>query len=138
MSGASVALNEDGSYRSMVRHTATNHDLALWYRTVARLPVTAMLERVSAMPRQGVSSTFKFGCQFGLCIGLLTAFRIRYEMVTPVKWQSAMKCRTGGEKKVSRAAAQRLFPDLDWRVTDHEADALLIAEYCRRVTLGIL
>jgi hypothetical protein len=42
-----------------------------------------------------------------------------------------MKCRSGGDKKITKAAAQRLFPRM--KVTHKNADALLIAEYGRRV-----
>jgi hypothetical protein len=56
---------------------------------------------------------------------------IPYDLVLPVKWQTAMSCRTKGDKNVSKARAQQLFPDV--KVTHAIADALLIAEFCRRV-----
>lgn len=93
-------------------------------RTVARI------EKVHAMPKQGVSSSFKFGQSFGWLLGVLDALRIPYEFVTPQKWQAHMGCLTKGDKNVSKAAAQRLWPNL--KITHANADALLIAEYCRR------
>ena len=49
--------------------------------------------------------------------------------VSPVKWQTAMGCRTGGDKNVSKAEAQRLWPSL--KITHRNADSLLLAEYAR-------
>lgn len=91
----------------------------------------AMIERVHSMPRQGVASTFKFGQNYGFWRGLLIGLRIPFEEVTPRKWQTEMGCLTGGDKNVSKARAGQLFPNI--KVTHAIADALLIAEYCRRV-----
>lgn len=90
----------------------------------------ANLEQVNAMPKQGVSSTFKFGTSYGFLRGLLAASGIAYEMVTPQKWQKAIGCMTKGDKNVSKAKAQQLFPSV--KVTHAIADAMLIAEYARR------
>ena len=98
-------------------------------------PVFAYLELVGAMPKQGVSSTFKFGRSYGFLAGVLTACRIPFEYVRPVVWQKALGCLSGGKKAVTRAKAQRLFPQLGKRVIHATADALLIAEY-GRVTRG--
>lgn len=90
----------------------------------------AVIERVNAMPKQGVSSTFKFGVSFGFLRGLLVASGLAYELVGPVQWQNFMQCRTGGDKNISKAKAHQLFPML--KITHANADALLIAEYARR------
>jgi len=110
----------------------TDHDTAEALREYALdiEPDRAIIEQVHSMPKQGVASTFKFGRHFGFLIGLLTGLKIPYELVTPQKWQKALSCRTGGDKNVSKAAAQRLWPDERW--THAIADAALIAEYGRR------
>jgi hypothetical protein len=90
----------------------------------------AYIERVHSMPKQGVASSFKFGQSYGFLRGLLIACGIPFEEVSPVKWQTAMGCRSGGDKNVTKARAQQLFPDV--KVTHANADALLLAEYCRR------
>ena len=96
----------------------------------------AMLERVHAMPGQGVASTFKFGASFGALKMALTASRIPYDLVPPGVWQRAMGCLSKGDKRVTRNRAQQLFPGL--KITHATADALLMAEYCRRKLSGIL
>ena len=92
--------------------------------------IFAMLENVHSMPKQGVSSSFKFGQHFGFLRGILTAQGIPFELVTPQKWQKAMGCLTKGDKNISKAAAQRLFPRI--KMTHAFADSILIAEYARR------
>lgn len=91
----------------------------------------ALLEKVHSSPQMGVKSAFSFGQSFGKCEMLLTAYQIPFEYVSPAKWQGDMKCRTKGDKNVTKAAAQRLFPKI--KVTHAIADALLIAEYARRL-----
>ncbi len=91
----------------------------------------AYLEKVHSMPGQGVKSTFTFGEGFGALQMALTAAGVPYELVTPAKWQKAMGCMSKGDKNVTKAAAQRLFPNI--KITHALADALLIAEYGRRI-----
>lgn len=90
---------------------------------------TCMIELVHAMPKQGVTSTFTFGYGYGGLRMALVAAGIRHEVVTPQKWQKALGCQTKGDKNVSKTKAQQLFPSL--KITHANADALLIAEYCR-------
>ena len=99
----------------------------------------AYLENVHAMPGQGVSSTFKFGMHYGMLRTALIAASIGFETVTPAVWQRKMSCLSKGDKKVTRAKAQELFPSVEIigrgskAPTHAVADALLIAEYGRRV-----
>tara|TARA_R100001460_G_scaffold27881_6_gene55917 strand:+ start:2709 stop:3164 length:456 start_codon:yes stop_codon:yes gene_type:complete len=103
----------------------------VWDRVEVLAPIACLgvLERVNAMPKQGVASSFKFGASFGALHMALVACKLRYELVPPSVWQGKLNCRTGGDKKVSRDAAQRRFPGL--KITNQTADALLIAEYGR-------
>lgn len=90
----------------------------------------AYIEQVHSMPLQGVRSVFTFGENYGLWQGILTALGIPFERVPPLTWQTAMRCRTGGDKNISKTRAQELFPNL--KITHAIADSLLIAEYGRR------
>lgn len=92
--------------------------------------IFALIETVHAMPKQGVASTFKFGMGYGALRMALIASGIRHEGVRPQAWQKELGCLTGGDKNVSKARAQQLFPSL--KITHALADALLIAEYARR------
>lgn len=90
----------------------------------------AIIEQVSSSPQMGVKSAFTFGQGFGMLEGLLTAHCIPFERVRPQVWQKAMGCMTGGDKNITKRRAQELFPKT--KITHKIADALLIAEYCRR------
>jgi len=91
----------------------------------------AVLEKVHSMPKQGVKSTFTFGQSYGLLRGVLVANNLKREFVTPQVWQKALGCMTKGDKNVTKAKAQELFPNR--KITHAIADACLIAEYARRL-----
>jgi hypothetical protein len=91
----------------------------------------ATIEFVSASPQMGVTSAFTFGKGYGGLLMLLTALDIPFDQITPRKWQTAMGCLSGGDKNVTKRRAQQLFPKLT--ITHAIADALLLAEFCRRV-----
>ena len=95
--------------------------------------VCAAIESVHAMPKQGVVSMFNFGANFGAWKGILAALGIPFRLVTPQEWQKGYFAKGEG-KEGSLAAARRLFPQVDLsRKKDHgKADALLIADWCRR------
>ena len=93
----------------------------------------AFVEQAQAMPKQGVSSTFKTGYGYGVIIGVLASLGIPYETVIPSVWKRAMGLQ-GKDKDASRALARCYWPEAPLsRVKDHgRAEALLIAEYGRR------
>lgn len=114
-----------------------------WKETAvsAALDPVVYLEVVHASPQMGVSSAFTFGKGFGLLLGLLTALEFRLELVSPQRWQKLYgvkprsKCLSNTEhKNLLKSVAQRLFPKLT--ITHAIADAILIAEYGRRMELG--
>jgi crossover junction endodeoxyribonuclease RuvC len=94
-------------------------------------PDHVWLERVGAMPGQGVSSMFQFGRSVGTIEGIIAALRLPISYVTPQKWQKASGMRAG--KDGSRQRAQELFPAFAQhfsRVKDNgRSDAALIAWY---------
>jgi crossover junction endodeoxyribonuclease RuvC len=89
------------------------------------------MEKVNAMPGQGVTSMFKFGHNYGFVRASVMATLTPIIDVSPVKWQTALGCLTKGDKNVTKARAQQWFPKI--KVTHGVADALLIAEYGRQV-----
>ena len=136
LSGGIAKLKEDGTVLVIEKMPPTDLDV---YDALAALdcgPEKAMLERVSASPQMGVTSAFTFGKGYGGLRMALTASGIPFDEVTPQRWQKAMQCLTKGDKNVSKRRAQQLFPQV--KVTHYLADALLIAEYCRRFHLGML
>lgn len=132
-SGGLAIVDGDGRFIvSLKLANATPHDIASFVRAHRPDIRFAVLERVSAMPKQGVASSFKFGASYGELRMALAAEGVPYEEVSPAKWQTAMKCRSGGDKNVTKAAAQRLWPNV--KVTHATADGMLLAEYARRLS----
>lgn len=96
------------------------------------------LEYVTSMPGQGVKSMFSFGENFGFIKGVLEALQVPYELVRPQKWKRAFSVTS--DKNMSIDVCQRLFPGVYLkrsekcrRDDDGMAEALLMAEYARRV-----
>lgn len=135
-SGAIAVLDKEGVVVDLFKTGESETDVERKLScSSGRDGVFALIERVHSMPKQGVASSFKFGQSYGFLRGILTANLIPFEEVQPAKWQQAMGCRTKGDKNVTKQKAGQLFPTV--KVAHWNADALLIAEYCRRVRMGI-
>lgn len=96
----------------------------------------AILEAVSAFPGQGVTSCFHFGENYGKLQMALLAAEVPFERVRPVQWQKSLGCLTKGDKGVSLAKAQELFPSE--KITKRRADSILLAVYAQRKHTGTL
>lgn len=98
---------------------------------VGQAIAVAWVENVHSMPKQGVSSSFKFGRAFGVIVGVLGGARVPVEYVTPAVWKK--QARLSKDKSASRRLAVELWPahsDLFKRVKDDgRAEAALIARY---------
>lgn len=97
--------------------------------TQAGRPARAIVERVGAMPGQGISSAFNFGCGFGSVLSILQARHLPIELVTPAQWKRAMGLST--DKGVSLNKARLLFPTAELHLAKHDgrAEALLLAHW---------
>ena len=93
---------------------------------------TAVLEAVSAMPGQGVSSTFHFGESVGVVLGVLGALQMPIRMVTPAKWKKAAGL-LGRDKDAARTMAIQHHPEIADQLTRKKdigrADAVCIARF---------
>ena len=131
--GGLAMIDSDGAVVDVVPMPDTPYDildlLREWERETEY--VSAMLEQVASSPQMGVKSSFTFGQGFGWLEMALHAAGIPFHRVAPSRWQRAIGCLTKGDKNVTKRKAQELFPSV--KVTHAIADALLIAEYGRRV-----
>ena len=91
--------------------------------------VLVAIERVNAMPGQGVSSVFSLGDSFGTACASVAACRFEMEYVTPVTWKKHFKLPS--DKETCRAAAIKMFPDAELHLKKHvdRAEALLMARW---------
>ena len=140
-SGGIAMIDGDGHVVSCSSMPATDRDILDLLKSLKVTvggPVRAVIELVHSMPGQGVSSTMKFGMSVGRLHMALIAAEIPFDQVTPQTWQKALRCQVGKtrDKNITKRRAQALFPHET--VTHAVADALLLAEYCRRFNLGLL
>lgn len=96
---------------------------------LAGKPARAVVEKVWAMPKQGVSSSFAFGMGYGSILAILQARHIGIELVPSSQWKAAMGLTSA--KKVSLDKARLLYPAAELpRIKDEgKAEALLLAHY---------
>ncbi len=95
--------------------------------------VSVFIERVSAMPKQGVASMFSFGESYGAIKGIIAANFLPMTLVTPQTWKSKLK--VSSNKDDARYRASQLMPRFAhlWarRADDGLAEAALIAFYAQ-------
>ena len=94
--------------------------------------IKVVIEQVSAMPGQGVTSMFNFGQSFGILKGICSAMQIPMYFVRPAKWKKYFNL-INSEKDASRTKAIEVFPyfssNLSKKKDSNKADAILIASY---------
>jgi len=117
--------------------------VADWVRSVSggtdgTTGVRAAVERVSAMPGQGVSSMFKFGTGWGMVRGVLSTLRVPTYLVTPQAWKKVVLAGTQKDKDAAVAWCRSAHPEVQLVQpgcrTPHDgvADSIAIAEYLYR------
>ena len=94
--------------------------------------IKVIIEHVSAMPGQGVTSMFNFGQSFGILKGVCSAMNLSIHFVRPVKWKKHFNL-INSSKDASRTKAIEIFPyfsvNLSKKKDANKADAILIASY---------
>ena len=94
--------------------------------------VSVVVEHVSAMPGQGVTSMFNFGQSFGVIKGICSAMQLSIHFVRPTKWKKYFNL-IKTSKDASRSRAIELFPKVSEKLKrkkdSNKADAILIASY---------
>ena len=94
--------------------------------------VRVVIEQVSAMPGQGVTSMFNFGQSFGILKGICSAMQLPLYFIRPAKWKKYFGL-INSEKDASRTKAIEMFPyyssNLSKKKDSNKADAILIASF---------
>ena len=94
--------------------------------------IRVVIEQVSAMPGQGVTSMFNFGQSFGILKGICSAMQLPMYFVRPAKWKKYFGL-INSEKDASRTRAIEMFPyfssQLSKKKDSNKADAILIASF---------
>ena len=94
--------------------------------------IKVVIEQVSAMPGQGVTSMFNFGQSFGILKGICSAMQLSMYFVRPAKWKKYFNL-INSEKDASRTRAIEIFPYFSTKLSrkkdSNKADAILIASF---------
>ena len=94
--------------------------------------IKVIIEQVSAMPGQGVTSMFNFGQSFGILKGICSSMQLSMYFVRPAKWKKYFNL-INSEKDASRTRAIEIFPyfssQLSKKKDSNKADAILIASF---------
>ena len=94
--------------------------------------IRVVIEQVSAMPGQGVTSMFNFGQSYGILKGICSAMQLPMFFVRPAKWKKYFNL-INSEKDASRTRAIEIFPyfsaQLSKKKDNNKADAILIASF---------
>lgn len=100
-------------------------------------PKVVCLEKVNAMPNQGVTSMFTFGKNAGFIEGVLESFKAPYQLIRPQAWKKEFGLNS--DKQQSIDVCKQLFPNVNLLATercrkenDGMAEALLMAVYAKR------
>lgn len=133
-SGAMAVIFENGEVQTQT------FDPLLYIGLISRLKysdVKCCVEKVSAMPGQGVVSMFNFGHNLGYIEGVLRASGVPYQLVPPQTWKKEFSLSSDKNKSID--VCQKLFPNVNLLATprckkphDGIAEAVLMAEYARR------
>ena len=146
LSGA-IAIYENGKVQEtfvmpVIKVTKTKREIDLVSLVSILKTVStdshAFLEKVHAMPGQGVSTMFKMGRTYGMIEAILATLAIPYTLVAPRAWTKEMHQGVIGDKPKAKSlmACKRLFPSVNLLATDRSrvahdgiVDAVLIASY---------
>lgn len=132
--GAMAILFPNGSIET-IPFNMVNYVDAI--RGLSDYPVKCCLEKVGAMPGQGVVSMFNFGHNLGFIEGVLQSNSIPYQLVPPQTWKKEFSLSSDKSKSIE--VCQKLFPKVNLLATaksrkpsDGISEAILMAEYARR------
>ena len=108
------------------------NEISTKIRSIEKQNLRVIIEQVSAMPGQGVTSMFNFGQSFGILKGICSAMQLPMYFVRPAKWKKYFGL-IKSEKDASRTKAIEMFPyfssQLSKKKDTNKADAILIASF---------
>ena len=108
------------------------NEISLRIKNFNKEDIRVVIEQVSAMPGQGVTSMFNFGQSFGVLKGICSAMQLPMYFVRPVKWKKYFNL-INSEKDASRTKAIQIFPyissELSKKKDANKADAILLASF---------
>ena len=125
-------MTEGKKNKKQVNGSQIYNEILKRIKKIEKQEIRVVIEKVSAMPKQGVTSMFNFGQSFGILKGICSAMQIPMYFVRPAKWKKYFNL-INSEKGASRTRAIEIFPyfssQLSKKKDSNKADAILIASF---------
>ena len=125
-------MPEGKKNKKQVNGSQVFNEISSRIKNIKKENIKVIIEQVSAMPGQGVTSMFNFGQSFGILKGICSAMQLPMYFIRPAKWKKYFNL-INSEKDASRTKAIEIFPyfssNLAKKKDSNKADAILIASY---------
>tara|TARA_B100000963_G_C22209993_1_gene486866 strand:- start:47 stop:541 length:495 start_codon:yes stop_codon:yes gene_type:complete len=125
-------MAEGKKNKKQVNGSQIFNEITYQIKKIDKKNIKVVIEQVSAMPGQGVTSMFNFGQSFGILKGICSAMSLPVYYVRPTKWKKYFNL-INSEKDASRTRAIEIFPyfsaHLSRKKDSNKADAILIASF---------
>ena len=118
--------------KKQVNGSQIYNEISLRIKDFQKNDIKVVIEQVSAMPGQGVTSMFNFGQSFGVLKGVCSAMQLPMYFVRPAKWKKYFGL-INSQKDASRTKAIEIFPYISEKLSkkkdSNKADAILLASF---------
>ena len=125
-------MAEGKKNKKQVNSSQIFNEISERIKKIDKKNIKVVIEQVSAMPGQGVTSMFNFGQSFGVLKGICSAMSLPVYYVRPAKWKKYFNL-INSEKDASRTRAIEIFPyfsaQLSRKKDSNKADAILISSF---------
>ena len=125
-------MTEGKKNKRQVNGSQVYNEISTRIKQIDKKDIKVIIEQVSAMPGQGVTSMFNFGQSYGILKGMCSAMQLPMYFVRPAKWKKYFNL-INSEKDASRTKAIEVFPyfssQLLRKKDSNKADAILIASF---------
>mgnify|MGYP001361453191 FL=1 len=119
-------------HKRQVNGSQIYNEIFLRTKNYNKKDIKVVIEHVTAMPGQGVTSMFNFGQSFGVLKGICSGMQLPMYFIRPAKWKKYFNL-INSEKDASRTKAIEIFPyissQLSKKKDSNKADAILIASF---------
>ena len=125
-------MTEGKKNKKQVNGSQIFNEISDKIKKIDKKNIKVVIEHVTAMPGQGVTSMFNFGQSFGILKGICSAMQLSVYFVRPAKWKKYFNL-INSEKDASRTRAIEIFPyyssHLSRKKDSNKADAILISSF---------
>ena len=95
--------------KRQINGSQTYNEISKRIKNISKKDIFVVIEQVSAMPGQGVTSMFNFGQSFGVIKGICSAMQLSTFFIRPAKWKKYFNL-IKSEKDASRTKVIEIFP----------------------------